>query len=530
FLNNPDSSLYYAQMALVYAANTNNKIEKSRAFNRTAMYYSNRGEQKKVMFYLLKALDNATLANDSMQLMKVYNNLGVFYLDMVMYDSAIINLKRAIDFVPSEKAPKIYGHMYNNLGLVYHEKGEYELSLTFYEKALDLYSNEGNTRGTGIANGNIGRAYFKLGNNYSALVYLNKCVSILKNETDNANLALTYMNIALVYEKMKDFENAALYLKNSLTIAEENNFPEIILRIYKISAEIYEDAGKYEEALYYQKQFKALNDSIGSADLKQEIYDMKVKYESEKKNQQIILLNKEKEISQERSRIKGYLLIASIIGIVILATIMLLFLYQKIALSKVNKELVRKNIEIAFIGNPEIPQLQINQLINTEYIKSEKEQVPDENNSLEEEDDSIESKYPYSKLTGDQKKDLAEIILHTMNNEKPYLDSEFTINRLAVHLDKSRTYISQVVNEYFHKNFKNFINEFRIREACRLLVIKKNHKIEAIAQEVGFKSKSSFNLAFKYYTGLTPTTFIKHTTDKKVEVAAEEPKTVEESA
>jgi tetratricopeptide (TPR) repeat protein len=521
YLSNPDSSLYYAEIAAIYATNADNKIEKSRAFNRIAMYYSGRGEQKKVMFYLIKSLDNATLSNDSTQLMKVHNNLGIFYYDMVMYDSAITNLKKAISYVPHENAFITYGNMFNNLGLVYHEKGDYKLALSFYEKALEIYMKEGDTRGIGIANGNLGRVYFDQGKNSEALKYMNICAVSSENEKDYANLAIILMNTAEVYEKMKDVENAVLYLNKSLAIAEENNFSEVVLRIYQMGANIYEDAGNYKEALYYQKQFKLMNDSIQGVDLKQEISDMKMKYETERKNQEIIVLNKEKEISQERSKMRGYWVIALIIGVIVLASFMLFFLNQKIALTKANKELVRKNIEIAFIGNPDIPQEQISQLITTEYKEPEKEIEAEENGTLME-DDVIESKYPYSKLTIDQKKELSELILHTMNTDKPYMDSEFTINKLAVSLDKSRTYISQVVNEYYHKNFKNFINEFRIKEACRILVINKNYTIEAIAREVGFKSKSSFNVAFKYYTGLTPTTFIKHALGKGKENIAEE--------
>lgn len=514
-LTNPDTSLYYAQMALVYAVNTENSIEKCRAYNRTAMYYSNRGEQKTVMYYLLKALDNAAQANDSTQYMKVYNNLGVLYYDMIMYDSAIANLKKSITYVPKKDASKMYGNMYNNLGMVYHEKGEYDVSLSFYEKALELYNQESDKRGIGIANGNLGRTYFALGKNSSALTHLYICASTLAEEKDYANLALTYMNIAEVYESSNDFENAASCLNKSLEIAEENNYPEVSLRVFRMCAEIYEDAGQYKEALYYQKLFKTYNDSLLSAELKQEVSAMKIKYESEKKNQQIILLNKENEISQERSRTRGNWLFALVVSIVVVAAFMIFFLYQKIMLSRSNKELVRKNIEIAFSENTVVANPKPGPVPAKVQIESTKDE--DDFDEIEAEDEEInESKYPYSKLTDDQKKELAELLIQTMKVEKPYLDGDFTINKLAIQLDKSRTYISQVVNEYFNKNFKNFINEFRVREACRLLVTKKNLTIEAIAKEVGFKSKSSFNTAFKYYTGLTPTTFIKHTIDKDI--------------
>ncbi|MBU0488050.1 MAG: helix-turn-helix domain-containing protein, partial [Bacteroidetes bacterium] len=64
------------------------------------------------------------------------------------------------------------------------------------------------------------------------------------------------------------------------------------------------------------------------------------------------------------------------------------------------------------------------------------------------------------------------------------------------------------------KNFKNLINEYRIKESRKLLITKPNLTIEAIAHDVGFRSKSAFNAAFKLYTGVTPSFFIRETSKK----------------
>ena len=60
------------------------------------------------------------------------------------------------------------------------------------------------------------------------------------------------------------------------------------------------------------------------------------------------------------------------------------------------------------------------------------------------------------------------------------------------------------------KNFNMLLAEHRIREACRLIqnIMEYGHlTIEGIAQEVGYKSRSSFSNAFKRVTGLSPSAF-----------------------
>ena len=96
-----------------------------------------------------------------------------------------------------------------------------------------------------------------------------------------------------------------------------------------------------------------------------------------------------------------------------------------------------------------------------------------------------------------------------MDEHKPYLNPDFTIARMADLLRIPKRHISQVINEKKNKNFNDFINEYRIKEAIALLGKKEELRIFEIMYDVGFNSKSSFNIAFKRYTGRTPSSFKK---------------------
>ena len=96
--------------------------------------------------------------------------------------------------------------------------------------------------------------------------------------------------------------------------------------------------------------------------------------------------------------------------------------------------------------------------------------------------------------------------------EKPYLQVDFQLQDCCKMLNTNSKYLSQAVNEMYQVNFTSMINELRIREATVLLSSfqNKNYTIEAIAQQVGFNSKSAFNTAFKKYTGVTPSYYIQN--------------------
>lgn len=125
--------------------------------------------------------------------------------------------------------------------------------------------------------------------------------------------------------------------------------------------------------------------------------------------------------------------------------------------------------------------------------------------------DKIENtkKYSGSALTEYQKKVLISSLEHLMQCEKIFINEKLSIEDIALKLNTNTKYISQVINETYNINFYNYINSFRIEEARKLLSSEENEKysILGIAQSVGFVSKSAFNVAFKRFSGLTPSEF-----------------------
>jgi AraC-like DNA-binding protein len=93
--------------------------------------------------------------------------------------------------------------------------------------------------------------------------------------------------------------------------------------------------------------------------------------------------------------------------------------------------------------------------------------------------------------------------------EKTYLDPDISLEKVARDISINPRLISQVINELCKKNFKCFVNDFRIRECVRLF--SEDTRNEKTIQEVyymaGFNSRSVFNELFKVHTGLTPKEF-----------------------
>jgi AraC-like DNA-binding protein len=120
-------------------------------------------------------------------------------------------------------------------------------------------------------------------------------------------------------------------------------------------------------------------------------------------------------------------------------------------------------------------------------------------------------KYERSNLTPERSEKHLRKLLDLMETEKPYTDGDLTIQKLAERLMIPAQHLSQTINEQLNQSFSEFINTYRVEEAKRRLLDakKKHYSILAIAEEVGFNSKSSFNAVFKKHTNTTPSEFRK---------------------
>lgn len=132
---------------------------------------------------------------------------------------------------------------------------------------------------------------------------------------------------------------------------------------------------------------------------------------------------------------------------------------------------------------------------------------------FEETDQKIDNHSKYAKSGFGEKEiqTLGKKLSDLMHNEKPFLDPQLSLKKLAEMMDISPNKLSQVINSQKDKNFFDFVNSYRIRELTELLKEDENkqYTILSLALDAGFNSKSTFNASFKKLTGLTPSEYLK---------------------
>lgn len=119
-----------------------------------------------------------------------------------------------------------------------------------------------------------------------------------------------------------------------------------------------------------------------------------------------------------------------------------------------------------------------------------------------------EQKFPVDPMKSINPQVLERIKIE-MEKEKLFRDSGLTISKLAAKISVQEHKLRKIINQGLgYRNFNQFLNYYRIKDTCqRLLNQDDQSSISLIALDVGYASLSSFNKAFKEFTGVTPTYF-----------------------
>ena len=326
-----------------------------------------------------KAMENArrSLAvSKSLQyntgIVNAYNQIGVLELNFAQYQAALDAHYSALR--NNEETQNQEGVSLSNLfiGHVYQEKGEFTIAESFYRASLEIAKeidcllclSKCNTRLGDLSyvqgKENLSLQYYlvaldaiSLTNNIEELAEVNRSVGFLYKNAKQNDLALEHylkslgdferinnkekqsvlcFEIGVVYQAENEFDLALLYMKTSLGLAEKTGLKAYIKKGYENLANVYEKNEDYKLAYEYLKYYLAIKDT-------REISELEAQLDIENKNQEILLLNKEKQFKAQELKNKSFVtnIILFVFFVVIVLAIFLFFaLKQK---NKINYQL-----------------------------------------------------------------------------------------------------------------------------------------------------------------------------------------------
>jgi AraC-like DNA-binding protein len=108
-----------------------------------------------------------------------------------------------------------------------------------------------------------------------------------------------------------------------------------------------------------------------------------------------------------------------------------------------------------------------------------------------------------------QQRALRQQLEQQMMERKPFLNPTISVTTMAKEMGIQGRQLSELINDAYGYNFSEFINRARVSAAQELIKAQPDNPVLNVAYDSGFNSKSSFNLMFKRFTGVTPTVYRK---------------------
>lgn len=254
------------------------------------------GKQEEALKYYFQALDIGEKANDPKSIAGATGNIGNIYFQQGDFGKAEECYIKAIDNYTKINDIRGISNNLTSLGAVYKEKKNYSKALEYDLKAVKLFEEQGDKNGLGRILNNIGVVYGDMHDFISSKKYYEDALKIHEEINDQRGICSDLTNLGLADLSLKRYDDALGSFNKSLALSKEIGILQEQSYNYEALSNLYKEKHDYENAYRFNVLFKKTNDSIFTSESANQLNELNTKYETEKKEQQIVLLNKDNEV------------------------------------------------------------------------------------------------------------------------------------------------------------------------------------------------------------------------------------------
>ncbi len=340
----PDTCITLAEKALQMSEKINFEKGKGTAYTMIGIGNEIKGNYLLALEYYQKGLNIRERMGDKQGIAKSLNNIGLTYRKLGKYPEALSihlqglkieeelgnregissnlnnigiiyrlqnNDEKALEYY--QKSLKIDEELHdqeniatslNNIGMIYKKQGKQEKALEYYQKSLKIQEEVGNQEGVGNSLINIGIIYSEQGKDEKALEYNQKSLQVYEKIGDKLGQAYSLDGIAIILAKQNNYDQSIEYAQKGLKISQEIKSMAGINRLSQTLYRFYKDKADYLKALEYHELHKTTNDRLFTIEKTKVLANLEAKVDIERKEKEIVLLSKDKELLEKNSELK----------------------------------------------------------------------------------------------------------------------------------------------------------------------------------------------------------------------------------
>lgn len=460
------------------------------------------------------------------------NGLGIIHFLYGNYAQSYAMFSNAI------KADPLYVDAYQNLASIYEIFGKYDEARKQLHTAYRLQINQGDIEHATVAFINLANidiqndltansdtiisSFSKLelddsplyryaicvrdgatdilaGRHMEALDDFKKAISLYE-DIDPRLMVSMELNIAKTFATINKNDSAIHHYQNAMAMADEFEYDDVTIETGKRLADIYDKVGDPRKAKDLRYRALMLADSVSNYNEFDKIKNFEFQATVDRQNKEITEAN-------EKRRIQTVMLIAATAICLILCIVVIVLIRQRKMLRMKDQKLFDTIKHDASITSATSIMTETHSAPMDGEVFEGNVPMADEADGI---DKSESSQKEYrNQIDPERAERLQNAIASAIEDEKNTLSIDFTLQTLADIVGDTPKNVSQIINQYFGKNFNALVNERRVKAFIARMDDSRyaNYTIDAIAEELGFKSRSTFSKVFTSITGMSPTTY-----------------------
>ncbi|MGZ4033811.1 MAG: tetratricopeptide repeat protein [Bacteroidia bacterium] len=339
--SNINQSLEYANQALRLSEQLNftaGLISSNNSIGIANYFMSN---YPQALSHYIKCTKILEKTGNKKKLAAVNSNIALIYQVLKQYKDAENYFQKSLSIDEELGDSLSMAESYNNIATIYQDLAKNDIALTYNLKALKIREAKNDKEGLPSTLSNLGVVFMNMKDYKHSAEYLVKALHLYKTNSDSMGVALAYANLGDLYESQKSFDKSLAYYDSSITISKKNKYLDYLSYNYQHISFACSEMKDFEKALDYHKLFMDTKDSIYNKENAQQLAEMQTKYETEKKEKEII---ESKAESEKQSNLKN----AFIIGF-ILMVLLAYFIFRGYVTKKRSNEIIiiqKQEVEI----------------------------------------------------------------------------------------------------------------------------------------------------------------------------------------
>lgn len=326
--NYHEAILQFKKCVTSFKTSGNNQLL-AKTYNNLGRALSQTGKSEEALSNFLSSIVISKQRNDSLSIAKTYKNIGALYEEQKDFVKAMQYYNRSFELAAQKNDSLLMADCQNNIGVVYEQQLKYKKALQMYSNALEIYKSKADEQKISMVFNNLAIVHKYLKNYPEAIKNYEAALIISEKLGDKFMVAANQNNLGNVYALTHNFQKSLELCKLANDNAKAIDAKEVIIESYDGISTAYEKLNQFTNAIKFRKLYELEKDNFINKERSGQLAEMHIKYETQKKVDEIKLLNQEGRISDLKIKEQEFLItkknhqmtafLLFIIGLIIIA-------------------------------------------------------------------------------------------------------------------------------------------------------------------------------------------------------------------